>query len=116
MTRQLFIWIVLFGLTASCGQQSKQDRVVEEKKDSTPTVLQRDTLAPVTQKTFHFDTLSFRQNVDSLIKSIYSTHMRTTLQVDTFYTKPKYDILNYYPFADSAQWTIKYRFRPNMAA
>ena len=114
MRQLLFILTALFGFTVSCEQQNDQDKnvITEKKQDSTQTLAQMGATSTIPQTTFQFDTLVFKKGIDSLIKSIYSSHVKTTLQADTIKKQGEFKI---YPFIDSAQWTIKYRFRPKPA-
>jgi hypothetical protein len=58
---------------------------------------------------FQFDTTYFKQQVDSLFTYINHRHKGTRLRVDTFKYNRHYW---FYPFLDSTQYTLRYRFKP----
>jgi len=95
--------LVLF---VSC--QDRQENKVTMPHD-TVVIEQSDTLVKISKPLFNFDTLIFKKSFDSLVSRITDIQLKTSLQIDTIKSMGDF---NFYPFVDSAIYTIKYRFRP----
>lgn len=93
-------------LFSSC-QDSGENKAVTSY--DTLLIEKSDTSVKIPKPLFCFDTLTFKKSFDSLVSIITDTQLKTSLQIDTIKSMGEF---NFYPFVDSAIYTIKYRFRP----
>jgi hypothetical protein len=102
------VFIAILLVIGSCKEQRKEIAKPISDIDSL-TISQTDTTSNVKMVRFQFDTTYFKQQVDSLFTYINHQHKGTRLRVDTFKYNRHYW---FYPFLDSAQYTLRYRFIP----
>lgn len=104
ITFKLFI----LGFLVSCGGRRQEVALQDSAKDTLQIVLP-DSVTQTRATALQLDTAYFKQRVDSLYTYINHKHKGTRLRVDTFRYNRHYW---YYPFLDSAQYAIRYRFKP----
>ena len=102
------VFIAILLVIGSCKEQRKEIGQSKSQRDSL-SLAQSDTMSQVRKPLFQFDTAYFKQRADSLFTYINHRHKGTRLRVDTFKYNRHYW---FYPFLDSAQYTLRYRFKP----
>lgn len=96
----LFLILLLF---AACGEP--EQRPLKEPDTIVPQPKKKDTVVPVAPPaTLQLDTMHFKKSFDSLLTLILGKPIVSRLVVDTVSKN------RYYPFIDSAQLTVRYRF------
>lgn len=102
--------LLLLLVPLSCGRQRGVENKVLNQTQGTSLVADKaDTSFSNQSLIFKFDTSSFKNSADSLLSLINGKKTTIRLQIDTIKNLGGYE---FYPFVESANWTIRYRFKP----
>jgi hypothetical protein len=107
MKRSIFpLLLVLFSCVRN---RNVENEVLYQTQDTSFAAVKADTSFSNQSLIFKFDASFFKNSADSLLSLINGKKTTIRLQIDTIKNLGGYE---FYPFVESASWTIRYRFKP----